>query len=202
MRALTMLVVVAGLLGSATVMAQDAPAMDPKKAAEMQKVMDAMQRAGTPGPEHARLKAMAGTYDVATRYWMEPGAEPQEMNGKAELKMILGDRYQVQEFSGNIMGQPYSGHGLMGYDNVKKKYFSLWADSMSTGLYTGEGTADKEGRVFTMATQMTDPVTGKVQKGKDVMTLNPDGSMTSEMWAPARKGGKMFKMMELRYTKK
>jgi hypothetical protein len=46
--------------------------MDPKKAAEMQKMMEAMQAYGALGPEHAKLKSMAGSWDVATKMWMEP----------------------------------------------------------------------------------------------------------------------------------
>ena len=50
-------------------------------------------KAGTPGPEHDKLKAMAGTYEAKVMMWMDPKMPPMEMVGKAENKMILGGRY-------------------------------------------------------------------------------------------------------------
>jgi hypothetical protein len=178
------------------------PKMDAKKAAAMEKYNEAMQKAATPGPEHEKLKSITGSYDVATKFWMDPAGPPQEMAGKSEIKMMYGDRYQVQDFSGTMMGQPFSGHSMMGYDVARKKYFSTWIDSTSTGMSIGEGTADKSGNVITFTTSMTDPRTGKVVKGKDIITINPDGTFTMEGWYPPITGGKPFKMMEITYTKR
>jgi hypothetical protein len=169
--------------------------------AEMQKMMAAFQKAGTPGPEHAKLKAMAGSYDVAVKAWLDPAVPPEESKGHAELKSIFGDRYLQQEFTGSMMGQEFSGMGIVGYNNVSKKYFSLWLDSTTTALYSGEGTADSAG-ALRFATAAWDPLSGKQRKGKDVFRAEPDGSLTFESWGTGPHGGKEFKMLEIRYTRK
>jgi hypothetical protein len=62
---------------------------------------------------------------------MEPGQPPLESEGTAEHKMILGVRYLQQAFTGDMMGTPFGGIGLNGYDNQKQKFVSTWVDSMS-----------------------------------------------------------------------
>jgi hypothetical protein len=178
-----------------------APKMDPKKAAEMQKMMEAMQAYATLGPEHARMKAMAGTWDVSTQWWMEPGAPAQTETGKVEMKPVLADHYLLQEFSGNMMGQPFQGWGLMGYDNALKKYESVWADSMGTGLYWAEGTASKDGNTINFTTEGTDPMKKKIVKGRQVLRFEGDKKVVMEMYGPSMKG-KEYKVMEITYTRK
>ena len=63
-----------------------------------------------------------------------------EDTGPATRTMTLGGRVLVEEVSGSMMGMPFTGHGMMGFDNVSGKYWSTWNDSMSTGIMMSEGT--------------------------------------------------------------
>lgn len=191
------LLIVASLLLCSTAFAQKAKKGAPDQAA----MMEAMQKFATPGPEHARLKAMTGTWTGAIKMWMDPAAPPMESTGTEEAKMILGDRYLQQDSKGSFMGQPYSGIGLTGYDNAKKKFVGTWIDNMGTGIMTTEGTCDAAGKVCTYETSMTDPMTGKVQKGKMVIRIESDTKHTMEMYGKGP-NGKEFKMMEIVYTRK
>ncbi|HKA87874.1 MAG TPA: DUF1579 domain-containing protein [Haliangiales bacterium] len=208
-RTVTIACLAAALLGSAAALAQTetkpatkaAPKPDAKMEAEQKKMMDAWQKYGTPGAEHQKLKAMAGTWDAQVKMWVDPAAPAEEVAGKAEMKMILGDRFLQQEFSGSMMGQPFNGLGFVGFDNVRKKWISGWMDSTATGFYGGEGTADKSGNVITFATIATDPMTGKQRKGRDVWRLEAPNKFVFESYGPG-KGGKEYKMLEITYTKK
>jgi hypothetical protein len=181
--------------------AAGAPAMDPKKAAEMQKYMEAAAKAGAPGPEHEKLKAMEGTFDAKVSMWMDPKAPPMESTGKSVNKLIFGGRFLMGEYTGDFMGQPFTGMSIIGYDNTKKKYTTLWMESMSTSIATGEGTADKDGTIV-VGSSMTDPATGKVHKGTNRFKVTPTG-YTMEMWGPPMGGkGKDVKQAEIVYTRK
>ena len=90
--------------------------------AEQQAMIDAWKKAGEVGPAHGRLKAMAGNFDTTTRVRMKPGAPPQESKGKSEHKLVFDGRFLQQEFKGSMMGQPFTGIGVTGYDNTRKKY--------------------------------------------------------------------------------
>jgi len=174
---------------------------DPKKEAEQKKMMEAWQKYSTPGAEHQKLKSFAGHWEATVKMWFDPAGPVEEVPGKAEMKTILGDRFLQQEFTGTMMGQPFNGIGVTGYDNVRKKWVSNWMDSTATGFYTGEGTADKTGDVITFASVATDPMTGKQRKGRDVLRLESPQKVVFESYATG-KGGKEFKMLEITYTRK
>lgn len=172
-----------------------APAgMDPK-------VMKAMETYATTGPEHAKLKALAGSWDVQVKFWMDPKAPPQEMKGKSEMKMVLGDHFLMNEFSGDMMGMPFAGIGYVAYNNSLKRYEETWMDNMSTGFITGAGPAAKDGTI-TFTNQSTNVLKNKVDKGRDVWKFEGDKKIVSEMWGPPPQGGKEYKQLEITYTKK
>ena len=117
---------------------QQQPEMTPEQQAEM----EAYAKAGTPGAAHQALASTVGNYDLKVRSWMEPGGPPMEEAGTATRAMALDGRVRVESVSSKMMGAPFTGHGMLGYDNVTGKYWSTWNDSMSTGLMVSEGTCD------------------------------------------------------------
>ncbi|MEO8192100.1 MAG: DUF1579 family protein, partial [Acidobacteriota bacterium] len=157
---------ITGLTAATLVMAADNPKPKPKpmpaaKAATDEKAaMEAMMKAATPGENHKKLEAFVGTFDVKVKMWEKPGAAPQESAGTSEGKMVLGGRYVHEDFQGTFMGQPFTGMGMTGYDNVQNKFVSTWADTMSTGIMTSTGKANASGNGMDMSASMADPVTG------------------------------------------
>jgi len=168
--------------------------------AEQKAEMEAYMKAGTPGAPHKAMAAQAGSYDVKARSWDAPGAPAREEGGTATRSMALDGRVLVEDFKGNMMGMPFSGHGMRGYDNVTGKYWGTWMDSMSTGLMVSEGTCDDK-NTCTFTGSWNDPV--KKTKVTSRMTSRWTSPTTEvfEMYGPGR-DGKEFKMMELTYTKK
>lgn len=37
------------------------------------------------------------------------------------------------------MGQPFTGIGMHGYENLTKKYVTMWIDSIGTGIFVKDG---------------------------------------------------------------
>src|SRR5947209_3181507 len=91
------------------------PAPSPQQMQEMMKQMEAMQ---APGEQHKKLMKYAGTYKTESRMKMEPNEPEQVAAGESKLTAILGGRYLLEESKSSMMGQPYSGLGLLGYDNT------------------------------------------------------------------------------------
>jgi len=185
------------LLSSVAVFAQETPKMSAEEKAQM----DAMMKAGTPGEAHKKLSSMVGTWDAKVKmYPMQPGAPVQQSTGVSENKWILGGRWVQETFNGDFMGMPFSGIGFTGYDNIKKQYVGTWMDSMSTSVMMSMGgpTSDK---TYEFNSTMDDPMSGKSMPVKSKMTVTDDDHHVMEMWAPAP-DGKMFKMMEITYTRK
>ena len=153
------------------------------------------------GSAHKHFESMVGTWTTETRMWMVPGAEPMVSAGKAHFRLILDGRYIEQSFKCDMMGEPFEGLGITGYDNTKKKYVSIWMDNDSTGVFISEGTADASGKVFTYYGKTDDVMTGEKDKvvksiareiGPDKMVFEKYNTMP---------GGPEFLTMEITYTR-
>ena len=192
-------VLAAAMLLATSALAQggnEQPQMTPEQKAEM----EAYMKAGTPGAPHQMLAATAGTYDLKIKSWHEPGGPAMEDTGTATRTMMLDGRVLVEEVKSSMMGMPFTGHAMTGYDNVSAKYWSTWTDSMSTGVMVSEGTCDAQ-KVCSFTGSWNDPIKkGPVTARMTSRWTNPTTEIF-EMYGPG-KDGKEMKMMEITYTKK
>jgi hypothetical protein len=160
------------VLTAASVPAQTTTADKGKAAAAPAKAetKDASASAGMPsakpGPEHQALKDLVGTWD-ATVEMMAPGAPPAASKGIETVRPLANGLWVVTDFKGEMMGQPFEGHGVSGYDGVKKKYVGTWVDSMTTSLIVSEGTYDAAKKTATDVMEGTG-MDGKPAKWKAV----------------------------------
>lgn len=148
-----------------------------------------------PGEEQAKLKQMEGDWDgeVTCHLQKEP------TDGIFTAKMDLGGFFLVTEFKAKIMGMPFHGRGMTGYDPFQKKYVMVWADSMSPAIYHGEGSFDDDGKVFTE--KMTGPgPEGKPMNMRMTTTLEDKDHMTFVIYGEHE--GKEMQMMQVKYTRK
>jgi hypothetical protein len=162
--------------------------------------MDAWMAVAGPGPEHQRMAAQAGEWNVAAKMWMDPAAPPEESKATARIRMIHDGRFQVMEYEGMMMGQPFRGFGLTGYDNVLKKYVGSWCDSMGTMMLITEGTCDATGKVITMTGSFRDPL-DRYNTMREVATENGPDQFTFEMYGTCGNQPE-HKAMELVFTRK
>lgn len=166
-------------------------------------MMKAMMEYGTPGPMHKMMASWNGTWTGETTIWEYDGATPTKSTGTAVNTMILGGKYQSSKHSGNMMGMPFEGHGITGYDNATKQFVSSWIDSWSTGIMHMTGNWDEATKTLTFtgtAPDITRP--GKECTYKQVSTVIDENMQSFVMYAPDPKTGKEFKMMEIKMTRK
>jgi hypothetical protein len=170
---------------------------------DMQKMMAEYMKVGTPGPEHAKLATWAGDWVTHTTVWRGPDAPPMETPpGTSKGEMILGGRFLRFTETGDMMGMPMEGMGIMGYDNFRHVYQMIWVDNTETPIYFASGTADSSGKVITLMGKVDDPVKGEKDKDmKWVYRFESDTKWVFEMWDSIG-GGKFYKSMETTYTKK
>jgi len=164
-----------------------------------QEVMEAWKKLATPGKPHKLLAGRAGSWSTKSRHWMEPDEPPMEFAGSCERKMILGGRFLQEEFSGEMMGSPFTGISVIGYDNQSKKYVSTWMDSMSTGIYFFEGTAGPDGRTVSLESRFDDPLKGPGTWHLAIRIVD-ENTEVSEMRMMYERGGE--EKCETTYTRK
>jgi uncharacterized protein DUF1579 len=178
------------------------PAKEKKPAQmDMQSMMDTYKKLATPSEPHKQLASLAGSWTTTTKSWMEPNKPPMESTGACEEKMLLDGRYLQQECTGEMMGQPFAGIGVQGYDNFTKKYMATWIDSMGTGIFLMEGTASADGKTITLKGSHQDPIEG-VMKHRAVWKFVDANTQTFEMYGTGKHIPKEMKVMEITYTRK
>lgn len=167
---------------------------------EMQEMMEKYQKLAAPGEQHKKLAKMEGSWDLRIKTWMGPDQPPAEAKGTSEFRMILGGRFLEQELTSEMMGNPYNGKGLMGYDNVSGKYVNIWMDDMSTSIMLFEGTATPDEKQIIQTSHYDDPIQGPMDF-RTVTTVMDENTLGFEMYSTG-KTGKEEKMMEIIYTRK
>jgi hypothetical protein len=154
----------------------------------------------TPGEMHKMLAQDDGEWTEDITTWMAPGAPPQKMASTCVNKMIMGGRYQESKHIGTMMGMPFEGMGLTGYDNGRKLFVSTWVDNMGSGIMNLEGNWNATTKSINMKGTSTDPMTGKSMPVRQVMKMLKDSTQQMEMYMT--QNGKEFKTLEIKFTRK
>jgi hypothetical protein len=166
-------------------------------------MMKNMMEYGTPGPMHQMLASWSGTWNGESTMWEYDGATPLKSTGTAVSTMIMEGKYQTSTHSGNMMGMPFEGMSIMGYDNATKQFTSTWVDNWSTGIMTMSGPWDASSKTLSMTGKMPDiNRPGKECAFREVFKVIDDNNQVMEMYGPDPKTGKEFKMMEMKMTRK
>ncbi len=147
---------------------------------EMKKWMEYM----TPGDMHKMLATHTGKWKAKTTFWMAPGGEPTVSEATSEGEMIYDGRYLVSKYKGNMMGMPFEGMAIEGYDNAAKMFMSTWIDNMGTGIMYMTGKYDETSKMISYTGKMVDPMTGNMTDMRQTVKFNTDGTSTMEMFCP------------------
>jgi hypothetical protein len=164
--------------------------------------MKAWMEYSTPGEAHKTLAKTAGTWVGENTTWMGNGAPPAKSKSTMVNKMIMDGRYQLSTFKGDMMGMPFEGLSIAGYDNHQKKYFSTWIDNMGTGFLKMEGVLDETSKKINYTGKMINPANGLECEMREVYTMIDDNNGLMELYGPDSKTGKEYKTMEIKLTRK
>jgi len=153
----------------------------------------------TPGTSHQALAKMVGNWKAIVTMYDAQSGEQNKTEGTATYEMVLGGRYLKSIFKGTMMGMPFEGMGLDGYDNASKEYISIWIDNMGTGIMYMKGKWDEDSKTVVYWGNVVNPISGKEEKSKTVFKKTDDDHMlmTSYMFA----GEKEVKQLEIEYSR-
>ena len=161
-------------------------------------MMKAWEEAMTPGPMHEMLANRVGKWTAEVKMWMDPSQPPTTSQATTVCEAMLGGRYFKSIHSGDMMGMPFEGYEISGYDNVKKEFFNIWMDNMGTGIMVNTGTYDEATKTLTLTGQMTEPM-GTEMSVREVIKVIDNDHSTFEMYVDM--GGQEVKNMEISYTR-
>ncbi len=158
---------------------------------------------------HKLLTDLDGNWTYTIKFWMnpDPNAKPEESKGTAVRKSVMDGRYSTLDVTGKMeMPGPdgkkkemtFKGHGIDGFDNVKKKFVGSWVDNMGTGIMFSEGTYDLATKTFTYTSEY-EAIPGMKQQIREVIKITDNNHHTLEWYE--NRGGQEVKTMEINYTR-
>ena len=128
-----------------------------------------------PGKEHELLKKLEGTWDTT----MNVGGKDEK--GTTTYKMELGGFWLCSTMEAEMLGQKWTGKGTEGYCPIKKKYITVWTDSMGPSPVIMEGTYDADKKTMTQTGEGPD-MEGKMTKYKSVTEHTDADTMKMSMY--------------------
>jgi hypothetical protein len=176
---------------------------------DMKKMMAQMMELSKLNENHKLLATLDGTWNCDVKMWMDgdTSKKPDVSKSTAVRKSIMDGRYILMDVTGKMeMPGPdgkkkemtFKGHGIEGYDNVKKKFVGTWMDSMGTGIMMSEGDYDPATKTFTYTGEF-EMMPGMKQKLREVLKISDKDHMNFEYYED--RGGKEMKTMEIAYTR-
>jgi hypothetical protein len=154
-----------------------------------------------PGPHHAQMMKSVGTWEIHSKMWMDPSQPAMETSGESTITSLLDGRFLSEVIHAPMMGMPWEGRGIYGFDKGTGKHTGIWFDSFGTMMMSFEGECDGQCGVITMYSDYTDPTSGQPARVKSVVTRLDDDHSKQELYN-VMKDGSEVKIMESAYTRK
>lgn len=82
---------------------------------------------------HKKLQNMCGQWRGTTQTFFEPEILADESTIIGSINPILGGRFMLHEYKGNLQGKPYEGFVIYGYALTEEKFQSAWMDTFHMG---------------------------------------------------------------------
>jgi uncharacterized protein DUF1579/uncharacterized protein DUF6370 len=164
--------------------------------------MQACAVAGMPGEMHTRLAESIGVWSGKSTMWMAPGSDPVYTESTSTITPMMDGRFTKCEWAGDMPGMgPFHGFGLYGFDNVARKFQSIWIDNCGTGIMTGTGELSSDGKAITWTYSYNCPITRKPTVLREIERNTGKDTKAFEMYGIDPKSGKEYKMMEVALTR-
>lgn len=167
---------------------------------QMAEMMRRHRELAQPGPEHERLAAMTGTWDVELKMWPAPGAEPVTSAGTMSAETIIGGRFLVQTMSLADTDPGGEQMSIIGFDRRSGEYIVMGMDTAGTYWVTARGPADASGDRAVLAGEDHDAIVGFTQIYDFVLSWPDDDTFVVEIIFKDEihtRGGPPFKMVEV-----
>jgi hypothetical protein len=156
---------------------------------------------GAPSVHHEILNRIAGKWEHSISLWRSPGADPESIVMEADYRWILGGRFLRGVYTGYIEGAYFEARDVVGYDNLRGEYQSLWVDNEATGFTLATGRYDKRQNALILeGTQDNLEKKVKDEPFRFIYRFGDEKSMTIEVHVPGP-DGKMFRRVEVKATR-
>jgi hypothetical protein len=106
-----------------------------------------LQQSLAPGGGHALLASLVGEWDGMAKTWFEPDVLADESPWRGRIRPVLGGRFVLHEYEGQMGGERFEGVAIHGYDLESGRFTTAWIDGFHTGtaIMCSEGERTPDG---------------------------------------------------------
>lgn len=122
------------------------------------------ERLATIGEEHKWMGNFVGKWKTTSKVLLKPNTPVIETAGTSEFKLLMDGRFLIESNSSTGAQGNSTGMGVIGFNNVTKKYERVWFDSRSTAMVKSEGDYAKDRDEILWTDQWTDPGAAQITK--------------------------------------
>ena len=99
-------------------------------------------------PEHARLKAMCGTWHIEMTFWLRPGGAPVTTKATSVIRPLLNDLFVEERIEGVLNGTPFTTLAWTGFNTGSHQYEATRIATTNTARITESGLYDEKANQF------------------------------------------------------
>jgi hypothetical protein len=156
-------------------------------------------QATRPGPEHARLTAMAGVWDVELTFWLRPGGPGISSKGVSTIQLLFGGLFVEEKIEGTLNGAPFTTLAWTGFNTFTHQYEATRIASTNTIRIAETGGYDENTKQFELKAEY--PLAGDTWHQRTVIQPTSADTMTATSYlsfgtVPEWKG------VEIKYTRR
>src|SRR5437667_4006794 len=152
-----------------------------------------------PGPEHARLTAMCGMWDVELTFWFRPGGPGVAVKATSTIRSLLGGTFVEETIEGTLNGSPFTTLAWTGFNTATREYEATRIASTNTARIAEAGGFDEKTNQFELKADY--PLAGETWHQRTVIQQTSSDTMLAASYlsfgtVPEWKG------VEIKYTRK
>ena len=152
-----------------------------------------------PGPEHARLTALSGTWDVELTFWFQPGSPGVTAKGTSTIRPLLGGLFIEEKIDGVLNGTPFTTLAWTGFNTDTRQYEATRIASTNTIRIAETGAWDEQAHRFEL--KGTYLLAGDTWTQRTVIQPTSADAMVATSYLSFGKVAE-WKAVEIKYTRR
>jgi len=133
-----------------------------------------------PAPEHARLTAMCGTWDVEMTFRFRPDGPAVPTKGTSTIKPLLGGLFIEETIEGTLNGTPFTTLAWTGFNTSTHQYEATRIATTNTARIAEAGTFDERTKQFELKADY--PLAGDTWHQRTVIEQPTPDAMTARSY--------------------
>jgi Protein of unknown function (DUF1579) len=150
-------------------------------------------------PDHARLAAMCGTWDVAMTLWVRPGGDGLTTTATSTIQPLFGGMFIEEKIEGALGGTPFTTLAWTGFNPETHQYEATRIASTNPGRIAESGAYDEKANQFELKADF--PMAGQAWHQRTVIVPTSADAMVATSYLSFGSVPE-WKAVEIKYTRK